>query len=82
MSLRVFCGSSKINPCKASCSAEANSKCYDTVWFASGGEYLENGAVCMRDFHKGKERFCVGQVFFINACREFWSQVQTLLQVN
>lgn len=31
MSLPVFCGASKINPCKASCSAEVSSKCYDTV---------------------------------------------------
>ena len=54
--LFVFCGSSKINPCKASCSSDSNSKCYDTVWFPNGGEDLQDGAVCKKDFHTGADR--------------------------
>ena len=53
MSLDIFCGTSDINPCKASCSSSSYDKCYDTATFPDGGENLDDGAVCSKDRQKG-----------------------------
>ena len=57
ITLNVFCGSSKLNPCKASCSNRENSACYDTAMFLDGGENLEDGAVCVKDLHAGQHLY-------------------------
>lgn len=66
LSLRVFCGASKVNPCKASCSAVAKSKCYDTATFRDGGERLDDGSVCMKDLRLGKGKLLSDRSLFAN----------------
>ena len=51
-----FCGASNSNPCKAACRFESPGECHDTATSPDGGEYLEDGAICLKDRQKGKFR--------------------------
>ena len=46
-----FCGASQTNPCKAAC--WLSGKCYDTAGFSDGGENLQDGAICWKNYQKG-----------------------------
>ena len=51
--LTLFCGASDFNPCKAKCSDEFSNECYDTAFFSDSRDYLEDGAICLKDRQKG-----------------------------